>query len=212
VSSNTTSDSRSPAATSPCAIIEGHGDVVGLAGVGDALRLLEVVVLRAGAVRLGVDQRRARLERVVRVGEDRQVLVLDLDQFQRRLGDGLRLRRDGGDLVAQAAHAVGFQREVVLGDADRALPGHVGGGDHRMHAGQRLRRRGVDGLDLRMHPGGAQDLAVELALHVEVLDVARLAAGFFRRIELGDALADEGILLDGFGHLITPCSRPLSHR
>ena len=115
-------------------VVEGHGDIVGLAGVGDGHALLEMFVAAVGAVRLGMDQRRARLERVVRVGEDRQILVFDLDQLQRGFCDGLGLGRHGGDLVARAAHAVGLQREVILGDADRALVRHVGCGDDGMHA------------------------------------------------------------------------------
>jgi hypothetical protein len=100
---------------------------------------------------------------VLGIGDDRQVFVLDLDQLQRRLGDFLRLGGHGGDFVALAADAADLQREVILGDADRALVGNVGGGDHHMHAGQGLRRRGVDRLDQGVDAAGAQDLAVQLA-------------------------------------------------
>jgi hypothetical protein len=67
-----------------------------------------------------------------------------LISFSAALGDGLRLGRHGGDLVAQAAHAVGFSGKWSLATPIGRWPGHVGGGDHRVHAGQRLRRRGVD--------------------------------------------------------------------
>jgi hypothetical protein len=89
-----------------------------------------------------------------------------------------------------------LQREVVLGDADRALVGNVGGGDHHVHAGQGFRRRSVDGLDQGVDAARAQDLAVQLPREVDVMDVARAAAGLLGRIHFRDALADQRIGLD----------------
>ncbi len=183
-------------------VVEAHGDVVGLALVGDRGALLEVQVGAVGAVRLGMDQDRVRLDRILGIGDNRQVFVLYLDQLERRLGDFLRLGGHGGDFVALAADAADLEREVVLGDADRALVGNVGGGDHHMHAGQGLRRRRVDRLDQGVDAARAQDLAVQLARQVDVMDVARPAAGFFGRIHLRDALADQRIGFDDTGFLL----------
>jgi hypothetical protein len=145
------------------------------------------------------------LDRILGIADHRQVFVLDLDQLQRRLGDFLGFGGHGGDLVALAADAADLEREVVLGDADRALVGNVGGGDHHMHAGQGLRRRGVDRLDQGVDAARAQDLAVQLARQVDVVDVARAAAGLLGRIHFRDALADQRIGLDDAGFLFCDC-------
>ena len=179
------------------AVIETHGNVVRFAGERDRAAGFQGV-LAAGLARLRMDQRRARLDRLCRVGEDGQVFVLHFDQPQRREGDLFGLRRHRGDLVAQAAHLVRLQRQVILGHAYRALIDDVRRGNHRMHTGQCLGRRGVDVLDAGMHALRAQDLAVELPRQIDVVDIARLAAGLLRRVHFRDALDDEGAGLDEF--------------
>ena len=100
---------------------------------------------------------------------------------------------------------------MILGYADRALVDDVGCGDHRVHPGQRPGRGGVDAHDAGVHALRAQDLAVELTRQIDVVDVARLAAGFLRRVHFRDALADKRIGLDEPGflfanvHGVAPC-------
>jgi hypothetical protein len=186
-------------------IVEAHGDVVSLAAMGDRGALLEVQVRAVRAMGFGMDQDGIRLDRVFGIADHRQVLVLDLDQLQRGFGDFFRFGGHRRDLVALAAHAAHFQREVVLGDADRALVGDVGGGDHHMHAGQGFCRRGVDGLDQGMDACRPEDLAVQLAGQVDVVDVARAAAGLVGRIHFWDALADQRVGLDDAVFLFGDC-------
>src|ERR1039457_6020289 len=100
---------------------------------------------------------------------------------------------------------------MILGHADWALVDDIGCGDHHMHPGQRLGRRCVYALDARMHARRAQDLAVELPRQIDVVDVARLAAGLLRRVHFLDALAAEGIgcnkpdFVFTNVHGVTPC-------
>jgi hypothetical protein len=133
---------------------------------------------------------------------------------QRLLRDRLGFGRDRGHLVAHAAHAVVLERQVVLGHADRALPGHVGRGDDGMHAGQGPCARHVDAHDAGVHAAGAQDRRVELAGQGDVVDVARPAARLLGRIHLGDALADQagGLRGDRVRHAASPFAsvRPAS--
>ena len=108
-----------------------------------------------------------------------------------------------GDLVAEAAHLVALERQLVLADAERALVGDVRGRQHRMDARQRARAAGVDPPDPRMDARRAEDLRVELPGQVEVVDVARLPARLLRRIELRDALADQRFPVDDL-HRVLP--------
>ncbi len=151
-----------------------------------------------------MNDRRSRRKRRRSIRDGVQILVLDVDQRQRLLGDLDAVGRDRRDLVAQAPHLVALERHVVLGeDAERPLVRHVGGGQHRVHAGQRPGPARVDAHDARMHARRAQDLRVELAGEIQIVQVARLAARLVGRVELRDALADERPLLDhggGAGH------------
>ncbi len=169
-------------------------------GFGFALRhvALRVVPRRGDVVGMPrVHDRRARRKRGRDVGDSRQILVLDFDQRERRLGDFDAVGRNRGDFVAQAPHLVALERHVILGDdAERTLVGHVGRGEHRTHARQRFRALRVDAHDPRVDPRAAQDLRVELAGEIQIVQVARLAARLVRRVELGDPLADQRAFLD----------------
>ena len=161
-----------------------------------------MLVAAIGTVGLGMDQDGIGLDRVFGVGDDREVCVDYLDQFECRFGNLFGFGGHGGDFVALAAHAAHLQREVVAGDADRTLIRDVCGGDDHVHPRQGSGRRGVDGLDQGMDAARAQDLAVQLARQVDVMDVARPAAGLLGRIHLRDALADQRIGFDDTGFLL----------
>ena len=65
-----------------------------------------------------------------------QRLVLDLDQLDRLGGDVGIDGGDRGDLVAELAHLVALEREVVAQETDADL-GRVVAGEHGLHARQR---------------------------------------------------------------------------
>ena len=69
---------------------------------------------RQQIVVLGIDARRARLQRFGGVEHRGQGLVFDLDQLRRLAGDARGFGGDGGEHVADAA------RLLALGDEDRA--------------------------------------------------------------------------------------------
>ncbi len=74
--------------------------------------------------------------------------------------------------------------------------GHAGGvrgGDDGVHTGQGLGPGGVYGHDAGMGPAAAQNLAVQHAGQLDVLDVSRLPRHLVRGVQLGDALADQGL-------------------
>ena len=63
--------------------------------------------------RIGVQHRGIRAQRLQRIEDRRQVLVVDLDQRHGGLGDLWRFGGDGGDTLADESHAfVGQNRPV----------------------------------------------------------------------------------------------------
>ena len=79
---------------------------------------LRVAVAERHVVRLVVDDRRAGLHALARVEDGGQLLVLDLDQGQRALGDLLGLGGHRGHAVAHVAH-LAVQAEEVERAGDR---------------------------------------------------------------------------------------------
>ena len=117
-------------------VVERHGHVVPVrVGIAGFARLQRFVRRRRWQL-LVVDHRRAGLQGVGRIGQRRQILVLDLDQAQRRGGDLRGIGGDRGDLVAQAPHLVALEGQLILAHAQRPLVGNVGRGEHRMDSGQ----------------------------------------------------------------------------
>jgi len=100
-----------------------------------------------------------------------------VDQIGGVLGD---IGIDGehcGDRIADIAHAVCRQHRLAIGieRRDRALAeidrrhfGDVGGGPHRIDAGQRARRRGVDPDDAAMRMRRAHDAHMKLVREIDV--------------------------------------------
>ena len=145
--------------------------LVGIAAKGEDDRTAaDVVVFRIG--KPGLDLRGVGLDGLQRVVDGRQLLPLDPDELYRLGGDLLRIRGHAGHFVADVLGFAGkdglIQHRLMGQRSDehggRAVPQLGGGifkGAHRAHAGQGLGRAGVDGEDLRMGVGAAEDLAME---------------------------------------------------
>ena len=111
--------------------------------------------------------RRIGIGRLARVGDRRQHLVVDLDQFGAVLGGGDALRHHHGDGLADETYLVGRQRIMrrregleavaalerdfggmlrphLVGDRLQAVGDEIAAGQHGEHAGRRHRRLGVD--------------------------------------------------------------------
>ena len=133
---------------------------VGVGDVGGRRRLVAI------GAQFGIDDHLA-LRRFPHVGDVRQHLVIDLDQFQRLLGDGGRGGRHRGDRMALVAH-VAAAHHHLRAHLVRGLGGKIVAGHHREHAVERFRGAGVDRADAGVGVRAAQHLAVQHAGQVEV--------------------------------------------
>ena len=113
-----------------------------------------------------------------------QRLVVDVDQFDRVLGEVAALGDDQRNRVAdELGLALGQRRPRSVRDvlARDGVPGlldvgvEVGGGEHRVHAGQRQRRRGVDAVDPGARERAAHEAGVQHARPGDVVDEAAAA-------------------------------------
>ena len=128
-------------------------------------------------------QRRVVRHRLVHVDDVRQHFVVHLDQRRRLIGDRGAGGRDRGHRVALvqrllARHDVArdvpeVHRDALGADVVEFLVRQVLRGDHRLHAGQLLGRRGVDRADARMRVRRAEDPAVQHAGQLVVAAVHR---------------------------------------
>ena len=118
-------------------------------------------------------------QRLLDVGDGRQVVVVDVDQ----LGGVHRLRPglgdDQGDRVAGVAHLVDGQRGrgrllVDRREARQGVAPEVVGGVDGQHALGGRRRAGVDAGDAGVGEGAADEDRVRHALAVEVVDEGAL--------------------------------------
>jgi len=135
----------------------------------DGVGLGETLVRIAGRVHalegeivaeFGMDHRRARVERRLRVGHRWKFLVFDLHEFAAVLGLGARARNDGADRFACPAGAIDGdgvlrRRLDALQVREHADPGgddlrQFGAGHHRNHARRLFRRGRIDSLDARV--------------------------------------------------------------
>ena len=165
--------------------------VAGLPG-----RAGEVVGL---ALLVVADQRRVVVERLARVDDGVERLVVDVDQLQRVARDVLVGRDHARDLLALEADLVAREHGLrVVGD--RRHPGQaerleVLGRDHGGDAGQRERGGGVDRVDPRVGEGRTQDRRVHHPGQADVVEVVALAADEARvLLALQAAEADRPVL------------------
>ncbi len=178
------------------------GDVVLVAhGVGGALEgrvdggRIAALVLEADIVgRVRPDRRGAVGNRLADRDDRRQLVILDLDQLGRVARLARCLGHDEGDRVADRPHGVLRQGHARRHEHVRAVGAfqrhdHA---DHRRqqadavrfqilaredaeHAGRVRRLGGVDRRDRRMADGRAQDIAIRLIRHIEIVGVLPLA-------------------------------------
>jgi hypothetical protein len=120
-----------------------------------------------------VDERGAVGERQLGVGDRGELLALDLDERGGVRGDLGRQRGDRGDDLALEAHDV-LREQGAVGD-ERPVQ-HVRDvrlGDHREHAGDGARLRGVDAQEARVRERRVHELRVQ---HAGEGHVGRVAA------------------------------------
>ena len=187
------------------------------AGVQVALGELQMRRGVAGVVALGtvhrgrvqavVKQRRAVHHRIADIEHRRQQLVLDLNQFERVLGDVVVGGRHRGDGVSLVEHLVRrddvVQHPLEVGGAfagvDLFIAGarEVGIGDHRLHTVQRLGLGRVNADDPGVRVRAAQDPAGEHPRQIQVGAVLRRAGDFVDTVVTDRPCADD-VVLFGF--------------
>ena len=125
------------------------------------------------------DHRRVGRHRLHRIDQNRQFLIVDVDQIGAVGGDIAVGRNDEGDFLVLVEDAIlreyglnvpGKRRHVMK--AERL---QVGGGQNRQHAGKRLGPRSVDRLDLGMAVGRTGKVAVDHPGQFEIVDIVALA-------------------------------------
>ncbi len=159
--------------------------------------LKNVVVVLARTMRAGhladevlAQHRRIRIHRLEGIDQRRQRLVFDDDRVDAVIGRIAVGGDDEGDLLILEQHlAVGQNHLHVAGQGRH--PGEVDGlqrlgGDHREHAGDLQRRAVVDFLDARMRMRRADEVAMQ---HARQLDVVDVIAPALREADVLDALA-----------------------
>ncbi len=144
-----------------------------------------------------VHERRVGRQRGLEVVDDRQLLVLDLDQVDGLLRDLGRERRDGRDGVALVAHVLLAEEVAILHEVAVEDVGHVGVGRDGEHAGERLRLGRVEPRDAAVRHAGELELRVQ---HAREVQVGRVAAG--ARDLVRAVCADEAPLLSGRQHCL----------
>ena len=175
------------------------GVLEALVGIARHVHALEGEVV----AELGMDDRRAGLERGFGVGDRRQLLVADLDEPARILCFGAGAGDNGAHRLALPAGA--FDRDRVLRrrfDAlemrEHAHPGRdhfgkLGAGDDSDDAGRLARGRRRDRGDARMGVGRAHEGHMRHARQRHVAGELRAAAREARKIRPRHRAADIGI-------------------
>ncbi len=165
----------------------------GSGGRGVHVAVLEVPPHRdvaADVFELVVDRRRSLGERVRRIEDGWQHVVVDVDQVERPLSRLLVDGRHGRHLVADEPNRVRLERDVVVVVAEGTLL-HVGRMDHRPDTREPLRGRDVDRSDPRVRVGAPEDPAHEQAGQPEVFRVDGLPRDLLGRVELRQAPPDD---------------------
>ncbi len=157
----------------------GRGEVGVGGGPVTGFPVPDVVVLLVRAA-VGAKDERAVLERLVRVDDDRERLVVDQDGGDTVGGDVLRRGDDRGDLLRLVHDRVRRKHHLLVAGEGRH-PVETGllevcAGDDRQDARDLERLGRVDALDRGVGVRAADDVEPELARQVDVVDVLALAA------------------------------------
>ena len=129
-------------------------------------------------VQIGMDQRRVRLHAFERVEHGGKLLVFDLDEAARLLGDLLGFRRDRRDrLAAELCGADG--EEVLILEIQTAALLVVVARDDAAHTFQRLRLGGVDAENLGVRIRAALHLREQRTRKLNIVRKLRGAGDFF---------------------------------
>ena len=136
-----------------------------------------------------MDQRRAGRERVHVVEDRRQDFVLDLDQLDRRLGDGPRV---GGHRRHRFAEVPDFVlgQDVLVDHVEAEPVVEIVAGEDGAHARQTLGARHVDAPDLRARVRALLDLCVKHPGQRHVADIERRAGQLVGHVVTHRAVAD----------------------
>ena len=166
-----------------------------------AIDVADVVGHRGRNVVVGaiVEQRRAGLERSLRIDDWRQLLVLDLDGIQRVLGQISALGDDRGHRLADVADAIGRQRIRHLGAKGAVRHQHrqlcgigseIGEADRVEHARLGAGRGYVDSNDACVCVRAAEESGMCHARQPDIGHVEAIAAQQPRILASAHALAD----------------------
>ncbi len=155
----------------------------------------------------------AGAQRGLRIDDHRQVLVLDLDQITRVLGNIAALGDDRRHRLADVPHAI--HGDAVLhhrrtrelrrrtGDLLRLLAGH-----DENHTGERFRFRGIDALDARVCPVAAQHRRMRHPGHDNIVDVLPVTGKQARVLDALQVLADPVVRI--LRRLLLPARRDIA--
>ena len=148
--------------------------------IANALMLVRYQVGRQGLV----DQRRAVREGALDPGDRRQLLVFDLDQLGRILGEIAIVRHDAYHWITLEAHLVDRQR----GHSGRAQAlnrwceakvrgplGQLAASDYRDHAGRVAGRLDVNRTDAGVRIGRADEAGMERARDLQIVQIVAVA-------------------------------------
>lgn len=168
-----------------------------------------------------IDQRATNLSCTVDIDDDREVLIIDLDQLQRIFRKRPALGDDGHHGLPGPDHAVERQwqlrsRSHALEVVERAGPGRADlceilAGGNEMHAFECARLLGIDGDDLRVRMRTAQEGGMEHARQAKVADIAPAPGKQPLGVRARHGAADIGIRSvergQRCGHVVPPPSR-----
>ena len=170
-----------------------------LVGIARDMHALEGEVV----AQLGMDHRRLRIERGLRIGDGRELLIIDLNQLAAVLGFGAAARHHGADRFAGPAGTV--DRDGVLRRGLDALQmrqhadpggddlGKLRAGDDGDHARRFLRRVRIDAFDFRVGMRRAHERHMRHARQHHVADILRAALHQPRHIGPRHRAADIGV-------------------
>jgi hypothetical protein len=162
--------------------VEAH-DLVGLGEGLVGRRLVARFPLVAGVVGLALlvvaDDGRVGRQRLLRVDDGRERVVLDVDELQRVPCDVRALGHDAGDLLALEPHLVGGEHGLRVA-RERGHPGEAVGGERLAgHDGDDARqlfcRRCIDAHDAGVRERAAQQREVQHPGQGDVFDVLTAA-------------------------------------